>query len=413
MSDTKIVPLILTAAIAGALGGAWIAPLFKPVSAPSVERPAEERGEPSAGTLRETVYLDEESAVIDVVAKVNPAVVNISILKDIARFSRSTDDPFADFFFEFGFPFARPRPAPRPEPENRAPDFQPVGGGSGFLIEPNGLIVTNRHVVEDDDAKYQISLADGKEYAATVVAKDPVLDVALIKIEGADLPTLALGDSDKLKLGQTVIAIGNALSEFGNTVTRGVVSGIGRRVEAGNGRGLSEVIEEAIQTDAAINPGNSGGPLLNFAGEVVGINTAVSREGQLVGFAIPINNVKRTIESVRATGRIVRPWLGVRYVPITPRLAELNKLTVTYGVLIIRGESVEELAVIPGSPADKAGLMENDIILEIDGAKLEERDALAKTIAQHSVSDKVKLKVLHRGAEKEVTVTLGEFPTNS
>ena len=411
--DTKIVPLVLTAAIAGALGGAWIAPLFKPVSAPPVSRPAEEMEEPSAGTLQETVYLDEESAVIDVVAKVNPAVVNISILKDISRFSPSAGDPFENFFFEFGFPFERPRPAPRPEPENRAPDFQPVGGGSGFLIEPDGLIVTNRHVVEDDDAKYQVSLANGKEYEATIVAKDPVLDVALIKIEGVDLPTLALGDSDKLKLGQTVIAIGNALSEFGNTVTRGVVSGIGRRVEAGNGRGLSEVIEEAIQTDAAINPGNSGGPLLNFAGEVIGINTAVSREGQLVGFAIPINSVKRTIESVRATGRIVRPWLGVRYVPITPRLSELNKLPVTYGILIIRGESAEELAVIPGSPADKAGLVENDIILEIDGEKLEERESLVQAIAKHAVGDSVKLKVLHRGEEKEVTATLSEFPTDS
>ena len=278
-------------------------------------------------------------------------------------------------------------------------------------MSDDGLIVTNRHVVADETATYKVTLADGKEYDATVLAKDPVLDVALMKIEATGLPTLSLGNSDNLYLGQTVIAIGNALAEFGNTVTRGVVSGIGRRVEAGDRRGgFSEVIDEAIQTDAAINPGNSGGPLLNLAGEVVGINTAVSSEAQSVGFAIPINSVKRIIESVQKTGRIVRPWLGVRYQVVTPRLAEANNLPVNYGALILRGQSPDELAVVPGSPADKAGLEENDIILEIDGKKLEDKDSLAKLIGEKNIGDDVALKVLHDGKEKEVAVKLEEFP---
>jgi serine protease Do len=276
-------------------------------------------------------------------------------------------------------------------------------------VADDGLIVTNKHVVADDEAVYKVKLSDGKEYDAKVMAKDPVLDVALIKIEANNLPTLKFGDSDKLKLGQSVIAIGNALAEFGNTVTRGIVSGIGRKVEAGGSFGFTEVIEQAIQTDAAINPGNSGGPLINMAGEVVGINTAVSSEGQLVGFAIPINAAKKTIESVQKTGRIVRPWLGIRYVAVTPRLAEANKLKVNYGFLIIGDSANDELAVIPGGPADKAGLAENDIILEVDGKKMADKESLANEIGKHNVGDVVDLKILHKGEEKNVKVKLEEF----
>lgn len=415
--ETNYRLIIALALGAGAIAGILVQPLvsqYGKLSVP-VERLAGSLATSSAGTLRETVYRDEETATIEVVEKVNPAVVSIAILQDVSQLRRprrAQTFPFDDFFFGFPFELQLPEQGPPPRAEEREPDLRQVGGGSGFIIESDGLIVTNRHVVDSEQVKYKVILANGDEHEAKVLAKDPVLDVALLQIEVKDLPTLKLGDSDKLRLGQTVIAIGYALSEFGNTVTRGVVSGIGRRIEAGDGQGFSEVLEEAIQTDAAINPGNSGGPLLNLAGEVVGINTAVSSRGQSVGFAIPINNVKKTIESVRATGRIVRPWLGVRFMLITPRVAEVNKLPVKYGALIVRGESREELAVVPGSPADKAGLVENDIILEINGKKLEDRDSLSKEIAKYNVSDKIILKVLHKGEEKEVKVTLGEFPGN-
>lgn len=360
--------------------------------------------------------VDEQSAVVDLVEAANPAVVNIVISKDVSQYYKSLDsDVFLfDDFFKFGFPFELEFPEGRikPDDENQNDgevELQRIGGGSGFIIEGDGLIVTNKHVVSDEDAVYTVVLSTGEEYEAEVVARDSLIDVALIKIKAEGLPTLKLGDSESLKIGQTVVAIGYALAEYGNTVTRGVVSGMGRRVVAGTGSGMSEVLDEAIQTDAAINPGNSGGPLLNLQGHVVGINTAVSSKGQLVGFAIPINIAKRTIESVRVNGRIIRPWLGVRYMPVTPRLAEVNNLSVTYGALITRGETNEELAVIPGSPADKAGLVENDIILEVNGVKLEEKNSLAKEVAKYGVDEEITLKIQHKGSEKHVKIKLEEF----
>lgn len=192
-------------------------------------------------------------------------------------------------------------------------------------------------------------------------------------------------------------------------MTKGVISGLGRRVTAGDNRGLSEVIEGAIQTDAAINPGNSGGPLVNLAGEVIGVNTAVSRAGQLIGFAIPINEAKRAIASVKKSGKIVRPWLGVRYVIVTEELAKKNQLSVAYGALILRGDNRTDFSVIPGSPADKAGLQENDIILSVDGTRVDEDHPLSRTIARKNPGDTVTLKVLSKGKEKVVKVELGEF----
>jgi len=353
----------------------------------------------------------EESAIIDVVKNANPAVVSIVIKKDLSQLQNTGPQffPFGDIF-DFGFPTVDPRGENDIDAE---PFFQRVGGGSGFIVESGGLIVTNKHVVSDESALYTVVLSDGSEYEATVVGRDPVFDLALLDIEADNLPTLRLGDSDSLQIGQSVVAIGYALAEYGNTVTTGVVSGVGRRVEAGDGRGMSEVLEEAIQTDAAINPGNSGGPLLDLRGNVVGINTAVSSEGQLLGFAIPINQLKNTIETVQREGRIVRPWLGVRYIPVTPRLAELNNLSVTYGALILRGDTQDELAVIPGSPADKADLQENDIVLEIDGKKLEDKDSLVKIISSYHVGDTIEVLLLHDGEEKTVEIKLEEFPVEN
>ena len=356
-------------------------------------------------------YDFNEDQTVNVVDKANKAVVSIIISKDVSQIQRQNTFPFNGFFnLEFPFNQVQPQDNSNKNNDDKKSNLTKIGGGSGFIVSADGLIVTNKHVVEDEEAVYSVALSDGTEYDATVLAKDPVNDVALLKIEAQDLPTLELGDSDQLKIGQTVVAIGNALAEYGNTVTRGVVSGKGRRVEAGNGSGSSEVLEEAIQTDAAINPGNSGGPLLDMAGNVIGINTAVSQEGQLVGFAIPINSVKKTIQSVKENGKIVRPWLGIRYTPITKQMQKTNNLSVDYGVIIRRGINADELAVIPGSPADKAGLVENDIILEFDGQKIDSTHSLVNMIGKYNINDEINIKILHKGEEKTLKLKLEQFP---
>lgn len=337
------------------------------------------------------IILDEESAIVAAVEKVNPAVVSIVVTKDLSKFEQF-GSPFGDFFFSV---------------PSGGTEKQQVGAGSGFIISSDGMIVTNKHVVADTSAEYTVITKDGQKYAAKVLATDPFNDLAIVKIEAANLPIMALGDSSKLKLGQRVIAIGNALGQFQNTVTTGVVSGIGRNVTASGGA-QTEKLSEVIQTDAAINPGNSGGPLVNLAGEVIGVNTAVSQSAQLIGFAIPVNQVKKVISDVQQFGKVRRPFLGVRYTIITPELAKLNNLPVTYGALIVRGTTSQELSVIPGSPADKAGLMESDIILELDGKKITTDNQLAEILRSYNPGDRVILKVLSKGKEKSVVVTLGE-----
>lgn len=278
-----------------------------------------------------------------------------------------------------------------------------------IIITKDGFIVTNKHVIIDPEADYTVLMNNSKKYAAKVLAQDPVNDIAVLKVEANNLPTVELGDSANLKVGQTVIAIGNALGEFRNTVSTGVISGLARSVTAG-GAGLgSEQLVNVIQTDASINPGNSGGPLLNIAGQVIGINTAMAQGAQNIGFAIPINEVKNTIDSIKKFGRIIRPWLGVRYVIINKAIANANKLAVDYGAIIIRGQNQTDLAVIPGSPADKAGLVENDIILEINGQKITEENPLANIVATLKPGDKITLRVMHQGKEKKVNLKLEEM----
>lgn len=356
----------------------------------------------TSATQPRVVQVNEEQATIDAVKQVSPAVVSIVITKDLSKIYQPNE--FDSPFFEFGFPFGF-RFSPSPPPSGK----QEIGGGTGFIVDAKrGYIVTNKHVVRDTEAEYSVLTNDGERYDAKVLARDPFNDVAILQIKAKNLTAVRLGDSDKLEMGQTVIAIGNALGEYRNTVTKGVVSGIGRTIVAGSSAG-SERLEGVIQTDAAINPGNSGGPLVNLSGEVIGINTAIDREGQLIGFAIPINTVKKVIESVEKFGRIVRPYMGVRYIMINKQIAEDNNLDVDYGALIVKGAKPTDLAVIPGSPADKAGLVENDIILEVNGVKVDENNSLAKLIQQYNVGDEITLKVLHKGREKEVKLKLEEF----
>ncbi len=347
-------------------------------------------------TQKEVPMTNEEALTIEATRKVNPSVVSIALLKTV------TDTMMVDPFF-----FGELPPQIVVPPGGAKQDKQEVASGSGFIISADGLILTNRHVIEEP-AEYRVQLFDGRKFTARLIAKDPLLDLAVLKIDATGLRPVETGDSDQIQLGQTVIAIGNSLSEFSNTVTRGIVSGRHRRVVAGGASGQSEVLEEAIQTDAAINPGNSGGPLINLAGQVIGINTAVSNRGQSIGFAIPINTAKQIIQSVKQYGRLVRPWLGVRYVILNPDIAAANKLQRDYGALIVPGDAASP-AIVKDSPAEKAGLKENDIILEVNGVKITEQQSISGEIIKYRPGETITLKVFRDGKEILVKVFLTEF----
>ncbi len=351
--------------------------------------------------IKQQVVRQEENSVTDVVKKVSPSVVSIEIQKDISK--NISVDPFDDFFGSWPFFEAEPQ-----VPKTTEPDFQKVGGGTGFIISTDGLIMTNRHVISDESAKYKVILNDGRRFDAEVVGTDLFNDIGVLKVEAKDLPIVTLGDSDQLVIGQTVVAIGNALAEFSNTVTVGVVSGQGRSIVAGSG-GSSEKLVNVIQTDAAINPGNSGGPLLDLAGQVIGINTAVSSQGQLIGFAIPINSVRQIIDSVKKTGEVIRPYLGVRYSMLDADMAKKLNIDIKEGALLAPGKTGNDAAVLPDSPASKAGLQASDVIIEINGKQLNKDYDLAQAISQLQPGDKIILKVWTKGQTREVSVTLEKY----
>ncbi len=331
--------------------------------------------------------LTEENAVIEVADKVSPSVVTVGIRKTQAIRQPTVQlGPFGMFNV----------PNDQLPPQNVDQDI-----GSGFVIAADGLIVTNKHVVGDTTASYRIVDKDDKTYDVEKVYRDPANDLAILKISASGLKPVEMGDSSKLKVGQFAIAIGTALGEFRHTVTTGVVSGLGRGITAGSPfEGFTEQLDNVIQTDAAINPGNSGGPLLNSAGQVIGVNTAVSSQGQNIGFAIPINVVKDAIDNFNQTGQFSRPFLGVRYSLIDQRTALLNKVP--------QGVYVQE--VVPGSPADKAGIKADDIITKLGGKDLSGSDTsvLAKEIAKHKVGDKIDVEIWRNGNTQVAKVTLEE-----
>lgn len=288
-----------------------------------------------------------------------------------------------------------------------------VGGGTGFFVDDDGLIVTNRHVVSDMEASYTIVTNNGAEWPAIVVARDPLLDIAMMRVETKErtFPKIFLGDSDALRIGETVIAVGNTLSEFPNTVTKGIVSGMNRHVWAGDLFGSDAVIERAIQTDAAINLGNSGGPLVNLRGEVVGVNTAISMEGEAVGFAIPINEVKKAITDVEQYGRIVRPWLGVRYVVVDAALAKAKGLAYDFGALVSVGTK-QQPGVVPDSPAEDGGIKGGDVIVSINGTTLKNGRTLGQFLSDRAPGDKVTLQISRNDKILMKEIVLGEFPSS-
>ena len=379
--------IILVSVIVGGLAGGLVsAGMFN----------AKSRSVTNSSTAKQSLSVQEDSATVEVVKKASPSVVSIVITKDYSKiFSNQPTSPFDNFF---GWPFGQQQ-----VPQGK----QEIGGGSGFVVGAGGLIVTNKHVVDDDQADYTVVMNDGKKYDAKVVAKDPTNDVAVVKIDAKDLPTLSLSNSDDVQSGQTVIAIGNALGQYRNTVTKGIISGQARTITAGDSSGQSETLEDVFQTDAAINPGNSGGPLLDLTGRVIAINTAVNSQGQLIGFAIPANVVKRDLDSVAKDGKITRAYLGVRYVLITKTMAEQDKLPVENGALI-KPANDNSVAVVPGSPADKAGIVENDIILSVNGADINTDRSLSGLLSKFNPGDTVTLTIYHKGETKEVKVVLEE-----
>jgi len=328
--------------------------------------------------------LTEESVVIEVVEKVGPSVVTINATQQ---------QSLVPFGIEFG-PFGINIPDQRQEKV-----VQDIG--SGFIISADGLVVTNKHVVANPKAVYKVITKDDKTYEVKKIYRDPVNDLAILKIETNGLKPVEMGDSDKLKVGQFVIAIGTALGEFRHTVTTGVISGLGRGITAGSPlEGYVERLDNVIQTDAAINPGNSGGPLLNSASQVVGINVAVAAQGQNIGFAIPINVIKEAIDNFNKTGKFERAFLGVRYRMISRDLALMNE--VPQGAYVVE--------VVAGSAADKAGIKGGDIITKFNGeAVREETGGLAKLISQKKIGDKVKLTVWRERKELELEAVLQEF----
>ncbi len=351
--------------------------------------------------------IDYENAVVNAVEQSSPSVVSIVISKDLPIIEQCPgNNPFNDLppefqdFFGGGFDFSVPC--------QKGTKLQEIGGGSGFIVSEDGLIVTNKHVVLDTKAEYTVLTNDGKKYTAKVLARDTAKDLAVIKIDAKGLTPARLGDSDGVKLGQTAIAIGNALGEFRNTVSVGVISGLSRTITASGGIGFSEKIEGVMQTDAAINQGNSGGPLLNLKGEVIGINTAVASGAQNIGFAIPINQVRRAIQSVKDTGSIKSPYIGVRYLMLTEEIAKKQKISLQEGALV-RGTE-DGPAVIPNSPADKAGLKAEDIITEVNGEKLTAEKTLGNVIQKYNVGDTITLKVYRGKDAMEFSITLKERP---
>ena len=348
-------------------------------------------------------------SVVDVVDKVGSAVVSIVATKDLPVFEQEFTNPFGndDFFSQFFGPF-QPQ---IPQQEQKGTEKREVAGGTGFIVSSDGLIVTNRHVVDIEGAEYTVITNKNERYSAQLLAKDPVEDLAILKINKTGLPTVELGNSDEIKVGQSVVAIGNALGEFQNTVSVGVVAGLNRTINIPGQNGQrGETIAGAIQTDAAINPGNSGGPLLNLKGEVIGINTAIVVGSQNIGFAIPVNKARRDLNSINSAGKISYPYLGVRYVLVNEDIQKEQNLTVSYGALILKGTGSQDPAIMPGSPAESAGLKEGDVILELNGQKVDFDNSLAALVQKRQIGETVTLKVLSDGIEKTINVTLAERP---
>jgi len=346
------------------------APAAQPViQSTAAERPAEQN-----------VRIDEDSAITDAATEVSPAVVTIT--------SSSVSQP------------SDPLSVPQ------------TGVGSGIIYDAEGWILTNRHVVCGAD-ELEVTLLDGRPFTGTIYGIDTLTDLAIVKIDGPDLPVAEIGDSNGLRAGQRAIAIGSPLGEFSNSVTAGVVSALGRSIEVDDSCAEGEVrpLRNLIQTDASINPGNSGGALVDSTGRVIGVNTAVAGDAQGIGFAIPINIAKPIMRQAIDGDDLARPWMGVFYREIDPALVTERELPIDYGVIVLAPQGSDEPAVIADSPADEAGLREGDIITAIDGERIDTTQGLDEILTQYGPGDELTLEVLRDGETLELEIELGTRPS--
>ncbi len=335
---------------------------------------------------------------IEAVRKVTPCVVSIVVSKYMPRMHDINPSKLFNPFI-FG------------DVEDGAKQKVKVGGGSGFIVHADGLVLTNKHVVFDADAEYIVIMNDLSEHPAKVLSRDPINDIAVLRIEAKNLPHVQMASIDQIELGQTVLAIGNALGMFSNSVSKGIISGLSRSISASLGGapgGHMENLRGVIQTDVAINQGNSGGPLISLDGKVVGINTAVIFGAQNIGFAIPIDWAKSDLKDIIAHGRIIKPYLGLMYVMLTPELAKQYALPVDHGAMVIRDHRPDAVAVLADSPADKGGVKEHDIVVALNGKKIQAGKDLTDLLQAHRVGDTIRLTVLRDKKEHVCEVTLQE-----
>ena len=379
MKSTLRAVLVLFLLLLFLVGGAILGKMFK---FKILDKIVAKLGQKEVAVVTKEVVMDQESVVTRVVEKATPSVVTVSISK-----TSTVVDP-RDFLNQyFGF-------------SSGVGTTQKIEQdiGTGFIISNDGLIVTNKHVVADVTAKYRVVVGKDEVIEVKNIYRDPLNDLAILKIEKSGLMAVTMGDSNKLKVGQSVIAIGTALGEFRSTVTTGVISGLGRGIVAGSPIEGTEKLDNVIQTDAAINPGNSGGPLFNSSGEVVGVNVAVSQSGQNIGFALPINLVKESIDNFKTTGEFDRPYLGVAYKMVSKQMALLND--------VVAGAYIQEVS--ENGPAAKAGIQVGDIVMEIDGQKLTDNDNadLIKILNKKKIGQSVEIKLWRDNQEKTVKAIL-------
>jgi len=365
------VAVIVVAVVAGLLSGGLSAAAVSSLLSPGATTPSASAPSDVSGSAVSDVRIDESSAVISAVQEVAPAVVTIRVV---------SSGPFT----------------------------AQTGSGSGVIYDAAGWILTNRHVVADAQ-ELDVVLDDGRRFSGTVYGIDTLTDLAIVKIEADRLIAAPIGSSAGLKPGQLAIAIGNPLGDYVSSVTTGVVSGLGRQIPITDAtQSSAETLNHLIQTDAAINPGNSGGPLVNSAGQVIGINTAVTTGAQGIGFAIPIDVAKPIMEQALNGEELTRPWIGIYYTPVDAQVALDNDLPVEYGALISTADGSDP--IFPGSPAEAAGLQAGDLIVELDAQRVDADHDLASLIIPHQPGDTVTLRVLRGNTTREVSVTLGELP---
>lgn len=373
--------LLIMVSLAAGFAGGWAG------SASRSQAPAASR------TAQQQVISSESDLINSIAEDVGPSVVSIDVV------SQSSEGGF----FSYGQRTAR-------------------SAGTGIIIAANGLVVTNRHVVPEGTTNVDLTMSDGTELSDVEIVgrtrDSDSLDIAFLKIndaKGKKLVAAKIGDSSKVEVGDKVVAIGNALGQFQNTVTSGIISGYGRSVQAASsdGNGVDN-LQDLFQTDAAINQGNSGGPLVNMNSEVIGINTAVAGgDAQDIGFAIPTANISGLIKTVISTGKFQQPYLGVRYVALTNDAAQELDLDVTRGAYVLTEEQAQgQPTVLPDSPAAKAGIQPGDVILEVEGKKIDERNGLTALLNQRGVNETVTLKILRGGQERNIDVKLEPAPTD-